>query len=61
MDKFTQFKQHMIRAQSLTVGSTIEFRMCGAVAKVLNYAPKGIHVFVKMAPMTDAEIVRLQN
>ncbi len=51
----------MIRAQSLTVGSTIEFRMCGAVAKVLNYAPKGIHVFVKMAPMTDAEIVRLQN
>ncbi|VAW61165.1 hypothetical protein MNBD_GAMMA08-3155 [hydrothermal vent metagenome] len=61
IDKFTQFKQRMIRAQSLTVGSTIEFRMCEAAAKVLNYAPKDIHGFVKMVPMADAEIVRLQN
>lgn len=51
----------MRRAQSLTVGTSIEFRMCRAAAKVMKYEPKDIHGFVKMVPMADAEIVRLQR
>jgi intracellular sulfur oxidation DsrE/DsrF family protein len=51
----------MHRAQSLTVGTTIEFRMCRTAARLLNYTPDDIHGFVKMVPMADAEIVRLQH
>lgn len=49
------------RAHSLTVGTPIEFRMCQAAAKVMGYEPKDIHGFVKMVPMADAEIVKLQR
>jgi len=51
----------MARAQSLTVGSSVEFRMCSAAARLLNYEAKDIHGFVKMVPMADAEIIRLQH
>ena len=51
----------MKRAHSLTVGVPIEFRMCQAAAKVMGYEPKDIHGFVKMVPMADAEIVKLQK
>jgi len=50
----------MKRAKSLTVGTTIEFRMCQVSAAFKGYAPKDIHGFVKMVPMADAEIIRLQ-
>ena len=59
--EFNKYKELMARAQSLTVGTPIEFRMCKAAAKLLNYEPKDIHGFVKMVPMADAEIVRLQQ
>ena len=61
MEKFSQFKKRMVRANSLTVGTSIEFRMCRAAAKVMKYEAKDIHGFVKMIPMADAEIVRLQK
>jgi len=61
IDQFEKFKQRMYRANSLTVGTTIEFRMCQTAARVMNYQPKDIHGFVKMVPMADAEIVRLQK
>lgn len=51
----------MKRAHSLTVGAPIEFRMCQAAAKAMGYKPKDIHGFVKMVPMADAEIVKLQK
>ncbi|MDH4275734.1 MAG: DsrE family protein [Gammaproteobacteria bacterium] len=51
----------MKRAHSFTVGAPIEFRMCQAAAKVLGYEPKDIHGFVKMVPMADAEIIKLQK
>ncbi len=51
----------MRRAYSLTVGTSIEFRLCQASAKVQGYKPKDIHGFVKMVPMADAEIVKLQK
>lgn len=58
---FGQFRELMARAQSLTVGTPVEFRMCRAAAKLLNFEPQDIHGFVKMIPMADAEIVRLQQ
>ena len=60
-DKYSQYKERMLRANSLTVGTTIEFRMCKTAAKVMDYEPKDIHGFVTMIPMADAEIVRLQQ
>lgn len=56
-----KYKDLMFRAKSLSVGNVIEFRMCKASAHMQGLAPKDIHGFVKMVPMADAEIVRLQQ
>ena len=61
VNELDKYRDLMNRAQSLTVGTSIEFRMCGAAAKVLNYEAKDIHGFVQMVPMADAEIIRLQH
>jgi len=61
IDDLKKYEEIMRRAQSLTVGTSIEFRMCRAAAKLLKYEPRDIHGFVKMVPMADAEIVRLQR
>lgn len=58
---FAQYEELMRRAQSLTVGTTIEFRMCQIAARGRGYEPDDFHGFVQMVPMADAEIVRLQN
>lgn len=58
---YGKYKDMMVRAQSLTVGDVIEFQMCKASAHLQGLAPKNIHGFVKMVPMADAEIVRLQQ
>jgi len=57
---YAQHRDLMTRAQSLTVGTTIEFRMCQLAAQSLGYTPGDIHGFVQMVPMADAELVRLQ-
>ena len=51
----------MERAQSLTVAGPIQFRMCTVAARAHGYAPEDIHGFVRMVPMADAEIVKLQR
>ncbi|WP_078119858.1 DsrE family protein [Thiosocius teredinicola] len=51
----------MQRAQSLTVAGPIEFRMCRVAAKGHGFEPHEIHGFVKLVPMADAELVRLQR
>lgn len=56
-----KYKDLMTRAQSLTVGGIIEFRMCKVAAKSRGFEPKDIHGFVSMVPMGDAEIIRLQH
>ncbi len=61
INQLDKYKNLMDRAHSLTVGTSIEFRMCRVAAKQLNYEAKDIHGFVKMVPMADAEIVRLQQ
>lgn len=58
---YARHKDLMMRAQSLTVGGIIEFRMCGIAAKGHGFEPEAIHGFVSMVPMGDAEIVRLQQ
>ena len=58
---FARYRALMVRAQSLTVGTAIEFRMCQAAARMQGFEPGDIHGFVKMVPMADAEIVRLQQ
>lgn len=57
---FKKYKNIVTRAQSLTVGSTIEFRMCQTSAKLQGFKPNDIHGFIKMVPMADAEIIQLQ-
>ncbi|MHB1084936.1 MAG: DsrE family protein [Thiobacillus sp.] len=58
---YAKYKALMDRAQSLTVGGIIEFRMCKIAAEGHGFKPEGIHGFVHMVPMGDAEIVRLQH
>lgn len=58
---FAKYKALMTRAQSLTVGGIIEFRMCKIAAEGHGFKPEDIHGFVHMVPMGDAEIVRLQH
>ena len=58
---FEKYRELMTRAQSLTVGETIEFRMCGAAARQRGLEAEDIHGFVIVVPMADAEIVRLQQ
>lgn len=61
VDRFDRYRDIITRAQSLTVGSPVEFRMCQAAARIQGLGPEDIHGFVKMVPMADAEIIRLQN
>jgi len=58
---FDKYKDLVIRAQSLTVGGTIDIRMCEVAARGHGLAPADIHGFVKLVPMADAELVRLQQ
>jgi hypothetical protein len=58
---YGKYKELMARAQSLSVGNVIEFRMCKASAQLQGFKPKDIQGFIKMVPMADAEIVRLQQ
>lgn len=58
---YPKYKALMDRAQSLTVGGIIEFRMCKIAAEGQGFKPKDIHGFVNMVPMGDAEIIRLQQ
>lgn len=51
----------MARVHSLTQAGPIEFRMCAAAARARGYQPGDIHGFVRMVPMADAELVKLQR
>lgn len=58
---FDRHRALMERAYSLTQSGPIEFRLCRADAAMRGYRPADLHGFARMAPMADAEIVRLQN
>ena len=61
IENHDEFGELMRRAQSLTVAGPIGFRMCRAAAAERGFEPHEIHGFVRVVPMADAEIVRLQQ
>ena len=61
IDNLARYKDLMERARSLTIAGPIEFRMCRIAAQGHGFEPQDIHGFVKIVPMADAEIVRLQQ
>jgi intracellular sulfur oxidation DsrE/DsrF family protein len=61
VDNYGKYKDLMERARSLTLAGPIEFRMCRIAAEGHGFKPEDIHGFVKVVPMADAEIVRLQQ
>jgi intracellular sulfur oxidation DsrE/DsrF family protein len=61
VDNFDRYRELMRRAQSLTVGGMVQIRMCRVAAAGHGLEPDDIHGFVKVVPMADAEIVRLQQ
>jgi intracellular sulfur oxidation DsrE/DsrF family protein len=61
VDNYASHEELMHRAQSLTVAGTVQFRMCRVAAAGHGLEPGDIHGFVKVVPMADAEIVRLQQ
>ncbi|MEJ2309144.1 MAG: DsrE family protein [Gammaproteobacteria bacterium] len=56
-----KYRELMQRAQSLTIAGPIEFRMCQVAARGHGLEPDDIHGFVKLVPMADAELIRLQQ
>lgn len=61
VENFQRYESLVRRAQSLTVGGVIEFRMCERAARNRGIEPEDVHGFIDMVPMGDAEIVRLQQ
>jgi intracellular sulfur oxidation DsrE/DsrF family protein len=57
-DKHQALRQ---RANSLSLGEIIQFRVCAASAKMQGYKSTDFPSFVKVVPMADAEIVMLQQ
>lgn len=54
-------RELMARAQSLSVGGIIRFRLCRAAARMRGYGAEDVHGFLTLVPMADAEIIRLQT
>ncbi|MEJ2645585.1 MAG: DsrE family protein [Gammaproteobacteria bacterium] len=62
LKNYHRYRDLMKRAEGLTQNGTIRFRMCQASAEHhYGLKPKDIEGFVKMVPMADAEIVRLEH
>ena len=61
IDSLDKYRELMRRAQSLTLAGPVEFRMCRVAARGHGLEPHDIHGFVRVVPMADAEIVRLQQ
>jgi len=60
-ENYTKYKELVTRAQSLVEAETLKIRMCKLAAAAHGFKPKQIHGFIKIVPMGDAEIIRLQN
>ena len=49
------------RAKSLASSEIIQFRICQTSAKMQGYTEKDFDTYIKLVPMADAEIIKLQN
>lgn len=54
-------QDHARRARDLAIGDVIQFRLCQASAKMQGFGRNDFEDFIKLVPMADAEIVRLQH
>jgi intracellular sulfur oxidation DsrE/DsrF family protein len=61
VDHYAEHREVMARAQSLSVGDIVEYRLCGAAARMRGFEARDFHGFVNVVPMADAEIVKLQQ
>lgn len=61
LEHFTENRELMERAESLTQSGPIDFRICQAAAGIRGFEPEDFHGFVRMVPMADSEIIRLQQ
>ncbi|MFN2349312.1 MAG: DsrE family protein [Thioalkalivibrio sp.] len=61
IDHYAEHTEVMNRAQSLSVGDVVEFRLCGAAARLRGFKTSDFHGFVHVVPMADAEIIKLQQ
>lgn len=58
----THYQADLIqRASSLSLGEIIEFRLCLASAKMQGFSKNDFDSFIKIIPMADAEIIKLQQ
>ena len=55
-----KYQTMLQRAQSLSESEVITIKMCELSAQSQGFQAEDIHGFVKMVPMGDAEIIRLQ-
>jgi intracellular sulfur oxidation DsrE/DsrF family protein len=55
------YEELMQRANSLTLGEIIQFKICRASAKMQGYKDNDFHDFAVVVPMADAEIIKLQH
>ena len=58
---YKKYKELVDRAQSLVASEALMMKMCKLAAEGQGYKPGDIHGFIKIVPMGDAEIIRLQN
>ncbi|VAW67353.1 hypothetical protein MNBD_GAMMA09-2621 [hydrothermal vent metagenome] len=58
---YLKYKELIHRTQSLVESETLVIKMCKIAAQGQGFKPDEIHGFIKMVPMGDAEIIRLQN
>jgi len=56
-----QFQDVMVRARSLATGDIIQFRVCKVSAEMQGFKENDLVEFVKMVPMGDAELIKLQQ
>jgi len=59
-EKELEYEGVVRRTLSLTMGETIEFRVCRVAAERRGYKPADLQSFLRAVPMADAEIVQLQ-
>jgi hypothetical protein len=56
-----RYAELMQRADGLTGGEIIQFRLCRASARMQGFSDSDFDKFVAMVPMADAEIAQLQH
>lgn len=57
----SRLRELQARAQNLMMSEVIEYRLCRASAKLQGYKDDDFPGYIKIVPMADAEIIKLQH